>query len=395
MPTALFDLTPLSTEASTRGIGRYVADLGVALHRAAAGQDDLRVLGLERLHMIGTADVTEDIEGALLRLVDPQRSREELTVWAYRLRIALAPATRAIAPDLVHSGHPGATPLGELNCPRVVTCHDLIPLKYPDQYLDWRDGYLPGRQRVEQRRFTAADHVIAVSRATADDLVRLLHVPASRISVIPHGIDPSRWSPEPQHADADVRALHGLANRDYLLYVGGADWHKNPEGMFAALAAVRKRAPDRDPALAWAGQLRPKVEKQVRAMALDAGVAQALVFTGYVNDQHLGALYRGATAGLFVSRAEGFGYPLLEAMSTGCPIVTSNSGSMSEIAGDAAFRVDVENTDAVAEAVLTLFNDSNERRSLASRGISRASHYSTERMAADTLDVYRTVLSSA
>jgi hypothetical protein len=104
--------------------------------------------------------------------------------WAYRLRMGLAAATRAVQPDLVHTGHPNATPLGNLGCPRVTTCHDLIPLRYPEHYLDWRDGFRPGRELLDYRRFHSAAHVIAVSETTANDLTTLLGVAASKITVV-------------------------------------------------------------------------------------------------------------------------------------------------------------------------------------------------------------------
>src|SRR5690606_9563092 len=111
----------------------------------------------------------------------------------------------------------------------------------------------------------------------------------------------------------------------YLLYAGDADWRKNSTGMFAALALARREIPNLT--LVWAGKLSPQREARVRREAAEAGVAGAVRLLGWVPDDDLLALYRGAHAMLFVSRAEGFGLPVVEAMASGCPVVTSDTSS--------------------------------------------------------------------
>jgi glycosyltransferase involved in cell wall biosynthesis len=113
---------------------------------------------------------------------------------------------------------------------------------------------------------------------------------------------------------------------------------------------------------------------------------------GYIPDDALGALYRGAVAQLFVSRAEGFGYPVVEAMAAGAPVITSNRSSMAEIAGDAAILVDPEDPRAIADAITALGQSESERRRLSARGAARAHRFSLERMAEETIDVYRDVI---
>ncbi len=394
LPTALLDLSVLSTNTRTRGIGRYVADLGRGLSSLARGSDDLRVLGLERLYWSGKADVTEDIGSAIERLTRGSARRDAHKTWAYRTRVALARAVRALQPDLVHSGHPNATPLGRLPCPRVVTCHDLIPLRFPDKYLDLGDGYRVGRERLDHRRYHSADHVIAVSRTTADDLVSMLGVPAERITVVHNGVDLSRWSPEPDEHDASVRAHYALDDRNYVLYVGGADWRKNHEGMLAGVERARRLSPGLNVVLAWAARLDRDERREVERTARRLGAKNALLLLGYVPDAELAALYRGATAQLFVSRAEGFGYPVVEAMAAGCPVITSNVSSTAEIAGNAALLVDPEDPEAIAQAVVDLASSASKRRDLSRRGTVRAAGFSLERMAEGTLEVYRRLLGS-
>ena len=188
MRTILFDLTILATETKVRGIGRYLSELARALGKATAGSQALRVRFLERADWTGEGVVSDDAETAIARLVE-REWRDPRHFWAYRQRFGMARAVRAKGIDLVHVGYGNARPLGRIDCPRVVTCHDLIPLLYPDRYADWQEGWGRGRRWLDEQRYRGADHVIAISQATADDLVRLLEIPARKISVVPNGID--------------------------------------------------------------------------------------------------------------------------------------------------------------------------------------------------------------
>jgi glycosyltransferase involved in cell wall biosynthesis len=162
--------------------------------------------------------------------------------------------------------------------------------------------------------------------------------------------------------------------------------------MLRALAIARRRAPDLGIVLAWAARLDGETRRQLKREARELGVGDALLLLGYVPDSALGALYRGAVAQLFVSRAEGFGYPVVEAMAAGCPVVTSNRSSMAEIAGDATLLVDPEDPRAIADALIELAGSESERRRLSARGTARARRFSLERMAEETIEVYRDVI---
>jgi len=393
--TALLDLTVLATNARTRGIGRYVSDLALGMARASRVTIDLRVMGIERLGWAGGAIVTEDLAGAVERLTSRDEPAQPHLSWAYRVRVAMGAATRALSADLLHTGHPNATPLGELGCPRVTTCHDLIPLRFPEKYVGWRDGSRASRERMDHRRYHSASHVIAVSETTANDLVTLLGVSPKKISVVHNGVDLERWSSEPGAEDGAVRARFGLDESPYVLCVGAADFRKNSGRMLAALAKVRRRSPDADVKMVWAARLDLGAQLELRRAALEHGVSGALALVGYVSDGELAALYRGAVAQLFPSRAEGFGYPVVEAMACGCPVITSDRSSLAEIAGDAAIQVDPEDDDAIADGIHTLLDQPAERERLSARGTARARRFGVERMAERTLDVYREVIAKA
>jgi len=389
--SVLFDLTILSTETKVRGIGRYLSELARALARASSASDGLSVRFLERSDWAGRGVISEDAEVAITRLIE-RPWRDTRYGWAYRQRVGMARAVRAGKVDLLHVGYGHARPLGHFDCPRVVTCHDLIPLLFPEHYSDWQEGWASGRRWLDARRYHGADHVIAISRATADDLMRLLELPAKKISIVPNGIDLSKWKPQPSVRDAGARARFHVEARPYLVYAGDADWRKNAEGMLAGLAGARARLKGEDLCLVWAGLLREDRRRGVIERARAFGVEEALILTGFVSDDELHALYRGALAALFVSHAEGFGYPVLEAMALGCPVITSNCSSLPELAEGAALLVDPKNHAAIADAILTMAESGNERKRLIELGKARSKTFSVERQARDTLEVYAAVL---
>jgi glycosyltransferase involved in cell wall biosynthesis len=383
--TVLFDLTILATDARVRGIGRYVCELARALGRLC--DPSLRIRFLERIGFDGRAVIDDDATTALERLMDPRRREALRWSWSYRTRLGMAGALAQAGADVLHLPHSGATPLRLHGVRRVVTCHDLIPLRFPQHYLGWRDGYLVGRSWLDRRRFHGADHVIAISEATARDLVDLLGVPRSKITTVAHGIDPAAWSARPTASDERwVRAL-GLEPRRYLLYVGDADWRKNHQGMLQALARVERH----ELLLACAGRLSPARRSAILKAAHGLGVADRVVLLDHVDDERLRALYRQALATLLVSRAEGFGLPVLEALASGSPVVTSNCSSMPEVAGDAALLVDPGDSASIAAAIGRLADDASLQRRLREAGPPRAARFGHARTAERTAAVYRAV----
>ena len=386
--TALIDLTLLSTPSRTRGIGRYAADLAGALHEAAPRLDELHVRAIERFGWTGPATLASDLPAAVRRLIEDPR-RFSHAEWAYRVRFRLAAIVRRARPDVMHSPHPDATPIGPLRCPRVVTCHDLITIKAPEHYAGWRDGWRWGRRLLDARRYRSADHVIAVSQATADDLIAILGIDARRITVVHHGVDTTRFSAVPGATDAAVRTRHHLGHTRDVLFVGAADWRKNADGMLGALNIVRQRTGAADVVLAWAGRIDPDQLAALVDHAARTHARDALRLLGYVPDEELAAIMRGAVALLLVSRLEGFGYPAVEAMACGCPVIGSDRPATREMAANAAWLVDPERPEAIAEALLTLLDDASERRRLSERGIERSRTFGLPQMAEQTADVYR------
>jgi glycosyltransferase involved in cell wall biosynthesis len=219
----------------------------------------------------------------------------------------------------------------------------------------------------------------------------LYGVPKERVVRVYNGVDVEQWAARARN-HAKERALErwGLEGRAFALYVGGLHWHKNVEGMVGGIAHARALGLDVD--LVWAGQLSDEQAATVRTRAREAGVENALRFIGYVSDEEVSLLYRAAVAHTLVSRAEGFGLTVVEAMASGCPVVTTAGGSLAEVAGDAALTVAPDDHAAIGRALVRLAREPDLRSSLIDRGRERAPRFSLAAQAKAMADVYRRFL---
>ncbi|MCH2108103.1 MAG: glycosyltransferase, partial [Polyangiaceae bacterium] len=213
--TIVLDLSVLATVSTSRGLGRYASTLALHLYQRLQTNSSLRLVGLADLPLIGPPQLSEDIPACIEALTLRAKRRTHFS-WANRLRLQLGRAVTKAQADLVHLVDQKATPFTEVACPQVITCHHIRTKTSAAQWY----GKKSDGSRSERRRIASARRIIAISRATAQELVTRLDLPLNKIDVVHNGILPERWSPEPQ-AD-DPRTLHKLnLNRDaYILCVG-------------------------------------------------------------------------------------------------------------------------------------------------------------------------------
>ncbi len=268
--------------------------------------------------------------------------------------------------------------------PTVLTVHDLIFRHLPEHHKRLNRWYLNATMPLYCRRAT---HIIAVSEATRQDLIAAYAVPPEKITVILEAADP-QFTPQPPERSAAARARYGLPER-YLLYVGTIEPRKNLTRLLRAWEP-----------LYLAGEAPPLVIVGKRGWlaedfyaALEASPArEGVLFTGYVADGDLPALYSGATIFVFPSLYEGFGLPPLEALACGAPVLCSNTASLPEVVGDAALTFDPTGDEAIRESLHRLLCDSDLRTELRAQGLRRAAEFSWERAAQETLTLYRALL---
>jgi glycosyltransferase involved in cell wall biosynthesis len=277
-----------------------------------------------------------------------------------------------------------------LRRPTVLTVHDLIFERYP-QHHKWSNRlFLTVGMRLFVR---AADRIIAVSQQTQRDLMELYRTPAAKIMVIYQGIDPSFQPAAPARVQ-QVRTQYTLRDeagglRPYLLMVGTLEPRKNHVTAMQALARLKAAGLPHCLLIAGGeGWLFAPIKAQVVALDL----ANDVRFTGYVPAADLPALYSGATAVLQPTLYEGFGFPVLEAMACGVPVVCSNVSSLPEAAGDAALLVPPTDAEALAAAVQRLINEPGSADRLRTQGLQRAALFRWERCSSETAAVYEQVV---
>lgn len=277
----------------------------------------------------------------------------------------------------------------------VVTCHDVMLLRLARGDL----GRLAPVPRVASLLLRLslsflrrAAVVVAVSRSTAADLGTFLDLPPERIRVIHHGVDEIFSEPVDAGIRDRARARFGLNDRPVLLHVGGNWMYKNLEGVLQTLAALPRRDGERDPVLLKAGE---RLSPAHRRLAASLGVADRVLELGWVDSRDLQWAYRAADVLVFPSWWEGFGWPPLEAMASGTPVVCSNRGGLPEVVGDAGILVDPGDPAAILTAVERVLGDDGFRKDLVAAGLDRARMFTWERAAAETYQVYRDVTGSS
>jgi glycosyltransferase involved in cell wall biosynthesis len=292
----------------------------------------------------------------------------ELTARSQILRMAvrLPRLLRRLRPALAHFQH--ALPLA-CPSPAVVTIHDLSFEREPT-LMGLRERLI--FRSVVPRAARLAARVIAVSELTKRDLVELYGISDEKIVVVPNGVDPRFRADGPRPAG------------DYALVVGALQKRKDPQAAIEALALLGNGKLR----LVFAGPDRGGRAEAERA-AERVGLRDRVDFRGYVSQDELAELYRGAACLVFPSRYEGFGLPALEAMASGTPVVATTAGALPEVAGDAAILVGERDPVAIAGGIERALAD---RDRLVRAGLERARLYTWAETARRTLAVYRELL---
>jgi glycosyltransferase involved in cell wall biosynthesis len=347
------------------GVGNYVAGLLPALARA----------GCDLVVYVSPNNPVPGLDELNLKIV-PVRSGKyspfsSLEFWRHEKEDKL---------DVFHCPF-YAAPL--LKCPVVVTVHDLIPFLFPI-YPWWKQKVVQRGYRIAARR---AAHIIADSEATASDIQRILGVSPERVSMVHLAADRGIF-----HSCATAGELERLQNKfgirtSYVVVAGATNWRtKNLKSALEALEIARKAAGMEFQTVIYGSS-------EILEAEGIGQLAQNLkrIQTGYVEAVELAALFRHAHAFVMPSLYEGFGLPLVEAMSCGCPVITSDRGALPEIAGAGAQCFDPFNRDAMAAAIVTLLRSPDELKQKKAAALRRAADFSWDKAAQETVWVYHHV----
>lgn len=264
-----------------------------------------------------------------------------------------------------------------IKCPAIWVCHGLDWYVQPSWSL-WKDRL--NHRWLIPRYASKADAVIAVSNVTKNHLVKYLGVDEKRVQTVYHGVDEVFFKPVSPETLHQIRQDYRLPPR-FLLYVGQIYPPKNFGRLLQAFARV---GPSMGIHLVIAGAHTSLCEQELN-MIRELGLDRWVVQTGWINHDHLPAFYALATALVLPSLYESFGMPVLEAMASGCPVLTADRYGTKELAEGAALLVNPENTEAIARGMGDLVSDSELRENLVRAGRQRALAFTWRKCAEETM----------
>jgi glycosyltransferase involved in cell wall biosynthesis len=382
----LVDLSALDTSSRYTGTGRYVHELGIALQQLSSSER--RGLSIGALAAIQGPEPMGPLDWPGSAELRYRADRE--AAWLMDRRLWLPWTLRRLKPRLFHATYHMGTPRGS-GVPRVVSCLDLIRLVRHEEYMPGRWAYRRALAVAEGARFHAATRVLAISQHTADDLVRLLHVPARKVDVALLGVDLARYHPfEGAEAEAAraTRARHRLSERGYLFYAGLADPRKNVDVLIAAFARAKLEGLE----LVIIGKQRAADMRRIDAALSRAGRPPSVRLLGFVPEDDLPAIIEGALALVFCSTYEGFGNVPIEAMACGCPVIHTGLTSMRETVADAGLVVPARDVQATAAAIRRIVTEASLYAELRRAGLARAAGFSWKNTALGTVECYAKAL---
>jgi glycosyltransferase involved in cell wall biosynthesis len=285
--------------------------------------------------------------------------------------------------DLLHSLH--YTQPVRLGCPSVVTIHDMTFFLFPDLHTRAKRLFFPFAIRSSVRR---ADALVAISESTRQDSIRLLAISPQKIFTTQLGITEEFREVKDKDLLIMVREKYDLPNL-FILFVGLVEPRKNIPFLIRAYKALVVEGFQHNLVIAGRfGWMYQEVFNQIEEL----GLKDRVQFTGYLPQDDLPMVYNLASLFVYPTKYEGFGFPALEAMACGTPVITTAISSLPEIVGDAGILVPPGDEHALTGAMAEVLRDSTLSNQLRTRGLQRSEYFTWERTARETMKVYKQVL---
>lgn len=366
------------SDQSVTGIGRYINKLLAEL---------LAIDKQNEYHVFIHQCVDDEHPMGLLKAPNLKKYVVPFHGPSLRQHYEIKSFVKRIEPDIYHHPH-FDLPL-RINIPSIVTIHDLKYIRFKHFFKG--SPHLKSLYMREMMKNAAkrAQRIIAVSQYTKDDMVTFLNVNPEKIDVIHHGMNRSSSEIEETNADSQADFIYNSEIKNkYILFVGEKRPHKNISRLIEAyhlarvnhgishqLVIVGKSYTDYDPG------------DRIRELNLEMDV----ILLDYVDDGALSTLYKNADLFILPSLYEGFGFPVLEAMQYGVPVIASNVTALPEIVGHAGLLVDPHNVTEIANAIARVLSDEGMRSEIVKNGYQRVKKFTWKQCAEQTLNVYKSI----
>lgn len=390
---------PIVDQVKPSPLGRNAPEV---VNRYVSVSFDISVLGVAQAHeraRTGVYRVVDNLLKKLMRRADVQmslvthpsvmgatqefvKSRSDLAQMDEVRSLTATPAGQ-----LLHSPF-FPLPVPSNSGPRVLTVHDLIPIKFPHLFEFGEDSSI----RNTIASLSPDDFVTAVSESTKADLCAYApHIHPERVVVTTLAADSSVFFPCKDFQERQrIFSKYKLDFRaQYLLSVATLEPRKNIAHLIGAFVRLLKEHKPDDLILVLVGAKGWKFEAIFDELALAGDIRQRITLTGFVPDEDMAALYSNAMAFAYPSLYEGFGLPPLEAMQCGTPVITSDNSSLPEVVGDAGIMVPAQDEAALVDAIWRLYSDKTLRQQLSQKGLARAATFTWERCVDQTVATYR------
>jgi len=269
----------------------------------------------------------------------------------------------------------------------VVTIHDLAFLLYPETFPP-KDAFL--HKLYVREAITKADHLIAITEATKQDIIKFYNINPAKITVVYHGVDKDRFrlmQKGEEHLIAEVKTKYNIT-KPYLLYIGNVQPRKNIQGLIKAYQQLKANT-EHNYQLVIAGAKAWLVDEVMKEIG--DSYRDDIIFTGRFEDAELTPLLWGADLFVLPSFYEGFGLPILEAMACGVPTVVSDTPSLVEVGGKASLSFDPHNIDDMAKVLDNILSDGKLRKKIRKLGLKRVAEFSWDHCAKETVKIIEQV----
>lgn len=345
------------------GISRYFSKLAMEFH--TMDQQVKIFAGLYQNHYLSKLP-SEIVKGRHLE----QYPKKTGTIFNYFNHFLTQEQIQNYRPDILHETYYAFAKPKKIKVPRVVTAYDMIHEIFPESFPK-NDPLTRNKKAAFQR----ADHIISISQSTKEDMIRIFGIAEEKISVV--------------HLASDFPELNSIAKyksdgKPFILFVGSRDAYKNFNAVLRAVASSPSLKKNFD-ILAFGGG--GFSEEEMRIIS-QLGLASEQVKQIGGDDKVLAGLYQAASVFVYPSLYEGFGLPPLEAMSYGCPVISSNTSSMPEVIGEAAEFFNPESVDELMVAMENVLFSQEREAFLVQRGKKRVADFSWNKCAKETLAIY-------